>query len=829
MGNDQTTEASAIGDRTSVSRPQAALAGLAAAIAALGASELVAGLFADVPSLLLAIGDAVIDIMPGSFDRKAIDLFGTSDKSALIIGTVIIALALGAVLGIVARRWFVPAAAGFVLFAVLGVSAALAKARTPAIGAVIVGVIGAATGVAVLRGLLTVATPRSRAREPGGGPDRRKFLIWSGGTLVAGALAGLGGWALSGRQRVEEIRRAIRLPRPTRSPRPVPGATKLDVDGITPLFTPNGDFYRVDTALRTPAVDPDHWHLEIRGAVDRPYSLTYQELLDLPQVEADITLACVSNEVGGNLVGNARWQGVPLQHLLQRAGVQPAGKQVMGHSVDGFTAGFPTAMALDDGDAMVAVAMNGQPLPINHGFPARIIVPGLYGYVSATKWLRTIELTGWDAQGYWVPRGWSQRGPIKTESRIDVPRPASTIAAGHTVIAGVAWAPTRGIERVEVRVDDGALAGRELGRSPRRGQLATVVPALEGRTGRSHDHRPCHRWHRHDPDRRDRLRRRRMALPAIPSSRSASTGSDRRRSTRCGTDRRQAEFGQPYRAALVDRAVRRNAHRHRPEPFVDGHLGRRIVADRIGETFEFDIRGTMVGAQVPDLGVVTDRSGFHRPVRATAADDQLGLGASGDLGETRDVRFDLAGVADDASFLFPPGPFGEHAQIQHRPDPARIVDDHECIVEDVRASAVVDLVEMVHVLTAAREHPLGPFADHQVHQIEEVAALLDQRATGVRAEAVPVARPWPGTDSGAHGSPPCAGARPCRPAPRAAVHPPRGSSGTRGPSTPARHVAAAAASTSSASSTRRAQRLLDEHISPVPQQSSRIVAVGVVR
>jgi DMSO/TMAO reductase YedYZ molybdopterin-dependent catalytic subunit len=201
-----------------------------------------------------------------------------------------------------------------------------------------------------------------------------------------------------------------------------------------------------------PVVDPATWRLEIRGRVDRPFSLTYDELLGLPQIEADITLACVSNEVGGDLVGNARWQGVPLVALLERAGVQPGGTQIIGRSVDGFTAGFPTLTALDVEEAMVAVGMNGVPLPAEHGFPARLVVPGLYGYVSATKWLSAIELTGLEEVGYWIPRGWAKEGPIKTATRIDVAR---ADAPGRGVIAGVAWAPTRGVQGVEVRVDDG--------------------------------------------------------------------------------------------------------------------------------------------------------------------------------------------------------------------------------------------------------------------------------------------------------------------------------------------------------------------------------------
>jgi DMSO/TMAO reductase YedYZ molybdopterin-dependent catalytic subunit len=235
----------------------------------------------------------------------------------------------------------------------------------------------------------------------------------------------------------------------------VPAAAQLDVAGLDPVVTPNDRFYRIDTALQVPRVDAASWRLRVTGMVDRPLELSLDDLLAREVVEADVTLACVSNEVGGRLVGNARWRGVRLDDLLAEAGVRPGATQVVGRSVDGFTAGFPTA-TLDGRDVLVAVGMNGAPLPFEHGFPARLVVPGLYGYVSATKWLAEIELTTLEAlDGYWIPRGWAKEAPIKTASRIDVPRPGSDVAPGPTPIAGVAWAPTRGIDRVEVAVDDG--------------------------------------------------------------------------------------------------------------------------------------------------------------------------------------------------------------------------------------------------------------------------------------------------------------------------------------------------------------------------------------
>jgi DMSO/TMAO reductase YedYZ molybdopterin-dependent catalytic subunit len=237
---------------------------------------------------------------------------------------------------------------------------------------------------------------------------------------------------------------------------PAEGPAPLGVPGLSPYYVPNGDFYLIDTALRKPQVDPATWRLRVTGLVERPFELTFDELLALPQVEEAVTLSCVSNEVGGELVGNARWQGVRLADVLGRAGVRPEGSQIVGISTDGFTAGFPTAVGLDGRVALVAVGMNGEPLPVAHGFPARLVVSGLYGYVSATKWLQEIRLTGLDDfDGYWIDKGWSKQAPVKTQSRIDVPRAYSDVAAGPTRVAGVAWAPNTGVTRVEVQVDDG--------------------------------------------------------------------------------------------------------------------------------------------------------------------------------------------------------------------------------------------------------------------------------------------------------------------------------------------------------------------------------------
>ena len=237
----------------------------------------------------------------------------------------------------------------------------------------------------------------------------------------------------------------------------------LTVEGAEPFFTPNDTFYKVDTTFVTPSVSAEDWRLEIHGMIERPLTLTYDDLLVRPMIERDVTLACVSNPVGGGYIGNARWIGTPLAPLLEEAGIDPASDQLVSRSVDGWTCGTPTRVVMDGRDAILAVAMNGEPLPLAHGFPVRIVVPGLYGYVSATKWLVDIEATTFDAfDAYWVQRGWGREGPIKTQSRIDVPRGGNTLAAGEIVVAGIAWAQHRGIAKVEVQVDDGAWTEADL-------------------------------------------------------------------------------------------------------------------------------------------------------------------------------------------------------------------------------------------------------------------------------------------------------------------------------------------------------------------------------
>jgi DMSO/TMAO reductase YedYZ molybdopterin-dependent catalytic subunit len=326
--------------------------------------------------------------------------------------------------------------------------------------------VGLGTFAALWR--LALGAPDSAAAPPPGGRprrvvDRRGFVLGVGGAVIGTGVLAATGRRLRTTDRVDEARRTTVLPRPGSST-PAPTSQPFAVDGLTSYVTPVADFYRIDTALSTPQVGVDGWRLAVTGLVDAPFEIGYDELLALDSVEEVVTIQCVSNEVGGNLVGNAVWQGVPLATILERAGVRPEATQIVGRSVDGWTAGFPTEHAVDGRTALVAYAMNGEPLTADHGFPARLVVSGLYGYVSATKWLSEIELTTWeDFDGYWVPRGWSKEGPIKIASRIDVPRRSATLSAGPQPIAGVAWAPNTGIERVEVQIDDGPWQTCELG------------------------------------------------------------------------------------------------------------------------------------------------------------------------------------------------------------------------------------------------------------------------------------------------------------------------------------------------------------------------------
>jgi DMSO/TMAO reductase YedYZ molybdopterin-dependent catalytic subunit len=334
--------------------------------------------------------------------------------------------------------------------------------------AVLPSLVGTVAGLMAFVRLRTAAGGDGAATAADGptiaGYDRRRFLRTGAAAAGVAVVAGGLGRLLLDRAGAAASRAGAELPEPS-EPTPAPPADPhLEVAGLSPYRTPNPSFYRVDTALFVPAIDTASWTLRVHGMVERELTLDYEELLARPMIERDLTLACVSNEVGGPYVGNATWLGTPLEDLLDEAGVQPGATQLVSRSVDGFTIGTPTAAVTDGRDAILAVGMNGEPLPLEHGFPVRMVVPGLYGYVSATKWLVDLELTTLEAyDAYWIVRGWAKEAPVKTQSRIDTPRDGARVPAGTVAVAGVAWAQHRGIERVEVRIDDGPWAEARLG------------------------------------------------------------------------------------------------------------------------------------------------------------------------------------------------------------------------------------------------------------------------------------------------------------------------------------------------------------------------------
>jgi DMSO/TMAO reductase YedYZ molybdopterin-dependent catalytic subunit len=433
----------------------AAMAGIAAAGLGLGAEEAIAGILPGATSLIDAIGQVVVALQPPGAKDVVVALFGTNDKLALEIVVALTALLLGALFGILAARRFAIGAVGFGAFGVIGFLAGsgqlLATIPMVAIQS------AAATGIAIqtmswLLGWLGFG--RETSSPPISDPARRSFLLRTGavglGALAAGAF---------GRSAIESGRSAptpsIPLPWPAEVAAPLGPEADLStsVQGLTPIVMPNDAFYRIDTALLVPSLDTATWQLRIHGLVERETTLTWDQLISMPQFEQYVTIACVSNEVGGRLVGNAKWTGVKLREVLDIAGPTSAATQLVGRSLDSWTAGMPMDWVMDPArEPMIAIQMNGVPLPRAHGYPARLIVPGLYGYVSATKWLTDLELTTWEAyDAYWVPLGWSKKGPILTQSRIDTPR--SSVAAGPVPIAGIAWAPDRGVSKVEVGID----------------------------------------------------------------------------------------------------------------------------------------------------------------------------------------------------------------------------------------------------------------------------------------------------------------------------------------------------------------------------------------
>jgi DMSO/TMAO reductase YedYZ molybdopterin-dependent catalytic subunit len=428
-----------------------AAAGVVAAGFGVAVAELLAAATRPEAGPLVAVGGAVIDATPTAVKEFAVRELGTHDKPALLAGIAVVLALVAGVVGALGRKWRWTVPAGTALLGVAGAGAALSRPTASAFD-VVPALVAAAVAGLTLRWLLG----KRPATESF---DRRRFLraavlIAAGAAVAEAGAAGVkqarGGAAARSREQ-------IRLPAAADPAAPLPAG------GDPGFHTANDDFYRVDTALTVPRIDPGAWSLRVHGMVDRELRLSFADLLDRPLIERDLTLNCVSNEVGGPYIGTARWLGVPLAPLLREAGVRSGADQLVARAIDGMTIGTPVVTALDGRDTMLVVGMNGEPLPLVHGFPVRMLTPGLYGYAGACKWLSELELTKFDRfDAYWVERGWAADGPVKTASRIDRPRPFARLATGPVTVAGVAWAQRRGIRSVEVRVDDGQWSTAEL-------------------------------------------------------------------------------------------------------------------------------------------------------------------------------------------------------------------------------------------------------------------------------------------------------------------------------------------------------------------------------
>jgi DMSO/TMAO reductase YedYZ molybdopterin-dependent catalytic subunit len=478
---------------------RAALAGVLAAGVVLGIAELAGAFFRASATPVIAMGSTFIDFTPPWMKDFAIQTFGTNDKLALLVGMGVTIALLAAVLGVVALKRWALGVAGVLLMGAIIVACVLTRAGASITDAVPT-VVGTAAGLLALRWLIarlrhaaapaaattdpatvlpgtrdgvaisagstenrtgdTVLTRRgSRAADAGtrGTTSRRGFFAAAGVTAVVAAAAAGGGRLLAGaRNNVAAVRDSLQFPAPS-SPAPaLPAGVQSPVAGVTPFVTPNGEFYRIDTALSVPQLTTDDWVLRVHGMVEEEFELSFQDLLDADLIERHITLTCVSNPVGGYLAGNAKWLGYPLREVLARAKPLDGADMVLSTSSDGFSASTPLPVLQDDRDAILAVAMNGEPLPVEHGFPVRMVVPGLYGYVSATKWVVDLEVTRFaDRTSYWTDRGWSEEGPIKTMARVEVPQSFAQVDGGAVMIGGVAWSQQRGITAVEVSVDSG--------------------------------------------------------------------------------------------------------------------------------------------------------------------------------------------------------------------------------------------------------------------------------------------------------------------------------------------------------------------------------------
>jgi DMSO/TMAO reductase YedYZ molybdopterin-dependent catalytic subunit len=488
-------------------RTRAGIAGVVGAVVAFGITELVHGLYTPVPSILVSLAQRIVELTPGTLVTQGIELLGTADIPTLITSVLIGTVVFAVLLGNLAVRHPSLALLGVAVLAALAIAAALADPFVEGFPTVVTIVVALLAGSAVTELLLraaglrptsesmgealpagapgSAASPAVRSREAGSDEGisvgRGGFLLLGGGAAIAGlAAAGVGRLLAGGTSATAARPKKLNLPGTSEKeaagkgeapkgggksvthetlPKPPAGAS-IDVPGMPDLITPASTFYLIDTELTSPRIDANSWKLSVKGAVDNPVEFSYKDLLGMSTREADITLSCVSNTVGGGLVSNGRWTGVLLSDVLAEAGmsrdkISGASRQLVGRSVDGFTTGFKTDIALDGRNALVAFGLNGSELPTKHGYPVRLVIPGLYGYVSATKWLTEIELTNWNFDAYWIQRTWSKEGPVKTQSRIDTIKAGDSLSPGKNPIGGIAWAPHRGIEKVEVSTDGG--------------------------------------------------------------------------------------------------------------------------------------------------------------------------------------------------------------------------------------------------------------------------------------------------------------------------------------------------------------------------------------
>ena len=471
------------------------IAGLLAALIAAAIGYLVAGIVAPASGPVAAVAEASIGLTPPPVKNFAISAFGTHDKLVLLAGIGAVLAIFAAIVGALAVRRLWYGVAGLACFAAIGLAAALTRpTATPAY--LLPTLVGAAAGAIALTLLArvaprAVAAPAARppAARPGQpedrratarpgaperhrppappSPERRTFLVASGVTAGAAAVSYLGGRVLTENSSVTQARASLRIPPAAHPAPPLPPGSDLKIPGLSSFITPNSSFYRVDTAIVLPEIPPDSWQLRVHGMVAKEITINFAELIRRPLTADYLTLTCVSNPVAGPYVGNALWLGASLASLLRQAGVRAGADQLLCTSSDGFTSGTPLQVVMDGRDAMLAVAMNGTALPVEHGFPVRMVVPGLYGYVSACKWITDIEVTTFAGNAaYWVQRGWSQQAPIKTECRIDVPNGNGPVKPGTTPVAGVAWAQHKGIAAVEVRADNGPWQAARLAAVP---------------------------------------------------------------------------------------------------------------------------------------------------------------------------------------------------------------------------------------------------------------------------------------------------------------------------------------------------------------------------